>query len=188
MAAAGFLTAAFIAFMALARGCDFVGFVAFMGFFMDDFMPFVDSPPPAPPKPRPLPISAMPDARSLAASRSADASRAMTSARRMVRRVMSPARAMAIVWLCWSKTMRNVSIARWILCCYAPRLLCFLLAQELSLLCCPISTRELFVFYCFCHWYHSMSFHFISFPVNFIIYPRGRTVRMHHRGGQLGNE
>ena len=107
MAAAGFLTAAFIAFMALARGCDFVGFVAFMGFFMDDFMPFADSPPPAPPKPRPLPISAMPDARSLAASRSADASRAMTSAR--------PFAFMTIAWLCWSKTVRNAVIARWML-------------------------------------------------------------------------
>ena len=128
MAAAGFLTAAFIDFMALARGCDFVGFVAFMGFFMDDFMPFADSKTPAPPKPRPLPISAMPDARSLAASRSADASRAMTSELRLVWRAMTPARAMTIAWLCWSKTVRNVVIARWILCFYAPRLLCFLLA------------------------------------------------------------
>ena len=69
---------------------------------------FADSKTPAPPKPRPLPISAMPDARSLAASRSADASRALTSALRLVGRAMTSARAMAIAWLCWSKTVRNV--------------------------------------------------------------------------------
>ena len=42
----------------------------------------------------------MPDARSLAASRSADASRALTSALRLVGRAMTSARAMAIAWLC----------------------------------------------------------------------------------------
>ena len=107
---------------------EIVTYLAFMGFFMAAFMAFAGSPPPAPPKPRPLAISAMPDARSLAASRSADASRAMTSALRLVRRAMTSARAMTIAWLCWSKTVRNVVIARWILCLYAPRLLCFLLA------------------------------------------------------------